>query len=544
VKQHIEPRRYLVEFDTRRLPHLFADCLVIGSGVAGLRAAIGAAEAGRVMVVAKDDLDETNTAYAQGGMAVVNGADDSVERHVADTLATGQGLCDEAVVRQVVEGGPERLVELMAWGAAFDRADGGLALTKEGGHSAARIVHARGDSTGAEIQATLVRHVRSADAITVAEHTFVVDLLRADGRCVGALVHSAERGLAAVWARVTVLATGGAGRLYRETTNPRVATGDGVALAYRAGAQVADVEFVQFHPTTLYIAGASRALISETVRGEGAYLRDRDGTRFMTDCHPDAELAPRDVVSRAIVERLAATNHHCVYLDLSHLDADRIHERFPGITDLCAEFDLDVATDLIPVRPSAHYLVGGVVVDATASTTVDRLLACGEVSRTGLHGANRLGSNSLLEGLVYGWQAGATACAMMAGGSPAERGLLTSVLAKPRRGLLDLDDVRNSLRALMWRSVGVLREGNALHEAEHSVDFWCRYVMDKEFADRDGWQLQNMLTVAKIIVCAARERTETRGVHTRLDHPDRDDEHWQRHITVERPADADGGPVG
>jgi len=541
VKKHLEPRRYLAQFDTGRLPHLFTDCLVIGSGVAGLRAAIESAEAGRVLVVAKDALTETNTHYAQGGMAVVCSPGDSVEQHVADTLATGQGLCDEAVVRQVVATGPDRLAELIEWGAAFDEEDGGLALTREGGHSTARIVHARGDATGQEIEATLLRHAAGIDAITTMERTFVVDLLCDDGRCLGALVWSAARGLAAVWARVTVLATGGAGRLYRETTNASVATGDGVALAYRAGAELADLEFVQFHPTTLYIAGASRALISETVRGEGAYLRDRTGTRFMPDCHAEAELAPRDVVSRAIVEQLRRTDHHCVYLDLTHLDGARIRRRFPKITELCAAFDLDVATDLIPVRPSAHYQVGGVVVDAHARTSVAGLLACGEVARTGLHGANRLGSNSLLEGLAYGSLAGRTACEMMGASGPPRREVLTSVLAEPRRGTLDLDDVRNSLRALMWRSVGVVRDGDVLFEAEHAVDFWCRYVMDKAFTAVEGWQVQNMLTLAKLIIVSARSRTETRGVHYRRDFPDRDDAAWLKPITIRRPAGAAGG---
>lgn len=543
MKKHLEPRRYLVQFDTARLPHLFTDCLVIGSGVAGLRAAIEAARCGRVLVVAKDALSETNTHYAQGGMAVVVGDDDAFENHVADTLATGQGLCDEGVVRRVVEEGPSRLGELIAWGARFDREGPNLALTKEGGHSAARIVHAHGDATGTEIQATLVRRAEAIDAITVAERTFVVDLLCGAEGCLGALVWHADRGLEAVWARVTILATGGLGRLYRETTNSRIATGDGVALAYRAGARLADLEFIQFHPTTLYIAGASRSLISETVRGEGAWLRDRTGHRFMPDYHPEAELAPRDAVSRAIVEQMRLTNHHCVYLDLTHLDADHVRRRFPGITGLCAEFDLDVTADLIPVRPSAHYQVGGVVVDGAARTTVPRLLACGEAARTGLHGANRLGSNSLLEGLVYGWLAGRTACDLIARTPAPERAALTSVLAAPHRGDLDLDDVRNSLRALMWRSVGVVRDGDALHEAEHSVDFWCRYVMDKEFVGVEGWQLQNLLTVAKLIVVAARQRTETRGVHARRDFPDRDDEHWRRSITIERPADADLVPA-
>jgi L-aspartate oxidase len=541
MEKHIDPRRYLAQFDTRRLPHLFADCLVIGSGVAGLRAAIGAAQAGRVLVAAKDALAECNTHYAQGGLAVPMAPQDSVEQHVADTLAAGQGLSDEAVVRQVVSAGRERLAELVAWGAAFDRTNGDFALTKEGGHAFARIVHARGDATGAEIEAALVRHARSIDSITALERTFVVDLLCEDGRCLGALVWSASRGLAAVWARVTVLATGGCGRLYRETTNPAVATGDGVPLGYRAGAALADLEFIQFHPTTLYIAGATRALLSETLRGEGAYLRDSKGRRFMPDYHPDAELAPRDAVSRAIVEQLRLTNHHCVYLDLTHLDAARVRRRFPGITEMCAEFDLDVAKDLIPVRPSAHYQVGGVVVDREARTTVDRLLACGEVTRTGLHGANRLGSNSLLEGLVYGAVAGRTACEIIAGGAAPRPEFFKSVLAEPGRAHLDLDDVQNSLRALMWRSVGIVREGDALHEAEHSVDFWCRYVMDKEFATPDGWQLQNMLTLAKLIIVAARERTESRGVHFRRDFPDRDDAAWQRHITIQRPTDAGRG---
>ncbi len=535
MKKHIEPRRYLLHFDSHELPQRFVDVLVIGSGVAGLSAALAASRHTDVLLVSKDELRESNTQYAQGGVAAVWAASDSYDSHIEDTLTVGQGICDREAVESIVREGPERIRDLVAAGAQFDRDAGGFNLTREGGHSQARILHAQGDATGAEIERTLLQQAAAAPRIRCLDHTFVVDLLADGGQCVGALLSSQTQGLTVVWAKHTILASGGLGQLYRETTNPEVATGDGIAMAYRAGAALQDMEFIQFHPTTLYIAGASRWLLSETLRGEGAYLVNSRGERFMPRYHPDAELAPRDVVSRAIVAEMRATGATHVRLDLRHLDAAHVRERFPTIARVCAQFELDLAEDLIPVRPSAHYMVGGVRVDLEARTSLPRLRACGECACSGLHGANRLGSNSLLEGLVLGHRAG-DATGRLAAADLAEakpRPIRAEVLASHEDGL-DLRDVSNSLKSLMWRHVGIERSETLLAEAEESIDFWCRYVMAKEFHFQGGWEIQNLLTLAKTVTVAARTRQESRGVHFRSDFPQTDDARWKRHTTFQR----------
>jgi L-aspartate oxidase len=503
--------------------------------VAGLRAAQEAAHYGDVLLVTKDRLEESNTYYAQGGVAAALAKDDSPEKHVQDTLRVGQGLCDEPVVRSVLEEAPERVRELVDWGAPFDRDGEALALTKEGGHSRRRIVHARGDATGEAIEVTLARRVRETQEIRVVEQAFCLDLITDADACVGAIILDARWGKMCIAARRTVLATGGAGNLFRETTNASVVTGDGLAMAFRAGAALRDLEFMQFHPTTLYLAGASRALISEAVRGEGGYLVNKAGERFMVGVHPDAELAPRDVVSRGALREMTRTGATCVYLDLRHLGDRKLAKRFPGIRDLCAQFDIDIARDLIPVRPSAHYFVGGVAVDLEGRATVRDLFACGEVASTGLHGANRLGSNSLVEGLVYGRRAG-RAAGEDAAREPGDQLRLRESPSRPhaRTEPLNVSDVRNSLRALMWRQVGIERDGDEMEDAGRMLSFWCRYVMDHEFGDPAGWELQNMLTVATLMARSALLRRESRGVHYRRDFPESNDAEWRRRITVKR----------
>jgi L-aspartate oxidase len=530
------PRRYLVGLNLLDMPHHFTDVLVIGGGLAGLRAALGFNPPCRVLVVTKDEVRESNSAYAQGGIAGVLDPEDHFEDHIADTLAAGKGLCDAEVAAMVVREAPKRINELIAWGTHFDTVNGQVALTREGGHSHARIVHALGDATGLEVMRAVILRARDEPHIRIWQNSFTIDLLTHEGRCRGALVWDRRRGPTLIWARAVLLATGGAGQLYRESTNPPIATADGHALAYRAGAELRDMEFMQFHPTVLYIAGSARHLLTEALRGEGAYLRDRNGHRFMPDYHPLAELAPRDDVSRAITAQMAKTQHPNVYLDLSHLDAAYIRGRFPGINKLCRGFDLDITRDPIPVRPGAHYMMGGVTVDHDGRTSLPGLWAAGEVTSSGLHGANRLASNSLLEGLVYGARAAEDIAQALEAAGPhrLEVPPIAASVARNGREPLDLADIRDALRSLMWRSVGINREAGKLAEAAEQVDFWCRYVLGHVFSDPAGWTLQNMLTVARLMIAAANARQESRGVHTRLDFPQTDPA-WAHHITLIRP---------
>jgi L-aspartate oxidase len=527
--------RYLVPFHPKRVAHHFADVLIVGGGLAGLRAALAVDPRLRVLVVTKDSLLQSNSNYAQGGIAGVLDPEDRFENHIADTLKAGGDLCDREVVDLVVREAPERIGELMSWGATFDQEAGSLALGREGGHSHDRIVHALGDSTGREVMRAVLDHLQGLSNVSTWQDTFTLDLLTHEGACRGALVWNAQHGKTLVWAKQTILCTGGAGQIYRETTNPPVATGDGHALAFRAGAKLRDMEFMQFHPTVLYIAGSSRSLITEAMRGEGARLVDRSGYRFMPDYDARAELAPRDVVSQAIGSQMEQTRHPNVYLDLSHLEPARVRSRFPGIAAVCAEFGIDIATDWIPVRPGAHYMIGGVTVDMAGRTSLPGLWAAGEVSSSGLHGANRLASNSLLEGLVFGAHTGE-------GASRAALEMPDSFQALPLENPeladsaepLDLDDIRNSLRSLMWRNAGVRRDAAGLAEAEATIGQWCGYVLKRQFSDPAGWQLQNMLWIARLMISAAAQRTESRGVHLRVDFPRTDNEHWRRHLEFVR----------
>jgi L-aspartate oxidase len=523
--------RSLVQFTPKQTPHLFTDLLVIGAGIAGLRAALEVPPGLDVLVVTKDKIQQSSSAYAQGGIAGVLSPEDRFENHIEDTLRAGGGLCHRDIVEKVVREAPDQINDLICWGTVFDEEDGQLALTREGGHSHRRIVHALGDATGFEVMRAIIDRARRTPNLTMWGDTFTIDLLTDAGRCVGALVWRPGQGLLLIWAKQTILASGGAGMVYRETTNPPVATGDGMAAAYRAGAELRDMEFMQFHPTVLYVAGSSRFLISEAVRGEGAYLRDKSGHRFMPDVDSRAELAPRDVVAQAIVRQMEATRHPNVYLDLSHLDPALVQRRFPGIDKVCRSFGLEIARDPIPIRPGAHYMVGGVTVDGEGRTTLPGLWAAGEVTSSGLHGANRLASNSLLEGLVFGTSCGRGAAAL-AGQMPDS---LTALPLRSRftpetEGTLDVGDITNSLRSEMVRHMGVTRDRAGLEQAERDVAFWCRYVLAREFHDRAGWELQNLLTIARLMIHSALVREESRGVHFRSDFPQRDDAKWQRHV--------------
>jgi L-aspartate oxidase len=531
-----DQRRYLIPFRSSLLPHIFTDVLVVGAGVAGLRAAIAAAAGGgaegcEVIVLSKDDPTLSNTAWAQGGIAAVLDPRDSFEAHVRDTLTAGAGLCDEPAVRRVVQAAPSRIRELLDWGMKFDTHGGaGPDLGREGGHSAPRIVHAGGDATGAELERCLLEKARSLAApsaggggVRLFTRCFALDLLTPSAEpgspVMGAITHHPRYGLQVIWAKATVIASGGAGMVYRETTNPRVATADGVAMAYRAGAPVADMAFVQFHPTTLYLAGAPRSLITEAIRGAGGRLLDQSGHRFMADVHPLAELAPRDVVSRAIIRRLATHGGTHVFLDVRHIPD--FPSKFPGIADLLRRFDLDPARDLVPVYPAAHYTIGGVRADLDGRTDVPGLFAVGEASCTGLHGANRLASNSLLEGLVAGEAAGRAAREWArAGRTPPAPIALVSDIRPSDHGEIDLADVLSSLRSAMWRNVGIERTGGRLADVAEMIDFWARYTLDKIFDEPQGWQTQNLLLAGALIARSAAWRRESRGCHFRTDHPD------------------------
>lgn len=526
--------RFLIPFRARQLSHFFTDILVIGGGLAGLRSALAAEGGQHVLVITKDELRESNSHYAQGGIAGVIDPEDRFEDHVADTLGAGGNLCDEAVVDMVVRDGPRRIEELMAWGTRFDELAGNLTLGREGGHSHHRIVHALGDATGKEIMRAVIEQTRQRSNIEIWEHTFTLDLLTEEGCCVGAMVKRQGQSPVMVWAKQTILATGGAGQVFRESTNPPVATADGYAAAFRAGAEMRDMEFIQFHPTVLYIAGSARFLMTEAIRGEGAFLVDTNGHRFMPDYDPRAELAPRDIVSQSIVRQMTATQSSNVYLDLSHLQSSLVLQRFPGIAKVCRKFGLDITTDRIPVRPGAHYMIGGVTVDTCGRTRLPGLWAAGEVTSSGLHGANRLASNSLLEGLVYGAHAGERA-------SQAAADMPDRMVAHPLRSVsreegpnepIDIADVRAAVKSLMGRLCGVERTREGLLEAVESLDSFGVYVLQKQFDEVGGWELQNLLTTARLMAAAALAREESRGVHFRSDFPEPDDEHWRRHLII------------
>jgi len=510
-----------VGFDTAALPARTCEVLVVGSGIAGLVAALAAARFAHVLLVTKGALTETATWYAQGGIAGAVGEADSIELHKADTLVVGQGLCDPAVVRAVVSEAPEALGALAALGVAFSRgADGEVELAREGGHSLPRVLHT-GDATGAGVQAALTEAVRRTSGIEIVEHAFLLDLLTDDGRCVGALVREGDAPPTAIFAGATVLATGGCGQVYRVTTNPAVATGDGIAAAWRAGADIADMEFVQFHPTALDSSASPRFLITEALRGEGAYLLDCDQQRFMLGVHPLAELAPRDIVSREIEQVMARCHRPNVWLDARHLGEEYLRTRFPTIWEACIEAGFDLSRDLVPVAPAAHYLVGGVLVDVNGRTSLPGLYASGEVASSGLHGANRLASNSLLEGLVFSRRIGRE----LADEDLAPRIQHIAGVATPAgSGTEPPADVRVRIQALMSSRVAMTRDGAGLAEAAQTLAAAAGSLAPEGITAAEA---RNLLTVADLIVAAARYREESRGTHFRADYPKRDDVRWR-----------------
>ncbi len=536
-----------------------ADVVVVGSGVAGLTAALRCASAGlSTVVVTKARLDDGSTRWAQGGIAAALGEGDSPEQHLDDTLVAGAGLCDEAAVRLLVTEGPDAVRRLIATGARFDTDAGGtIELTREGGHHRRRIAHAGGDATGAEISRALVEAAKYAgDApepagrIRTIENALVLDLLTdAEGRTAGVSLHvmgeGAQDGVGAVHARAVVLATGGMGQVFSATTNPSVSTGDGVALALRAGAEISDIEFVQFHPTVLFLgpdAEGQQPLVSEAVRGEGAHLVDADGVRFMLGQHELAELAPRDIVAKGIMRRMQEQGATHMYLDGRHFGAEMWEHRFPTILAACRAHGIDPVTEPIPVAPAAHYASGGVRTDRRGRTTVPGLYACGEVACTGVHGANRLASNSLLEGLVYAERIAEDITARTAGAS----GALTGPGAPapvpqpdvPQHPLLPAE-ARFAIQRIMTEGAGVLRSAESLAKAAEAIEA-IHAEARGSLAEHgrtaepgtDTWESTNLLCVARILVAAARRRAETRGCHWREDHAERDEVNWRKHIVV------------
>lgn len=515
---------------------LRADFLIIGSGIAALRAAAELAGAGDVLILTKAEPQEGNTGYAQGGIAAAVGPGDSPELHGVDTMAAGDGLCEERAVTALVEDGPRYVRELIDWGAQFDRgADGEPALAIEGAHSARRVLHAR-DATGREIGRVLWQRVSKLHRVSAHSHARVVGLLVEGGRCVGARFLQDDGSLRTAGAPSILLATGGAGQVFRETTNPAVATGDGVAMAYAAGACVADLEFVQFHPTALNVPGHPRFLLSEALRGEGARLLNSAGEPFMERYDPAGELAPRDRVARAIAregERLGGP----VYLSMEHLDPAFVHARFPLISDACRRAGLDLARDRVPVGPAAHYVMGGVHTDLEGRTTIPGLYAAGEVACTGVHGANRLASNSLLEGLVFGARAGSAMRAGRESSWPVESRTVVGFdrdtsgnRARTVRAVVTSAEVQD----VMWRYVGLFRDRAGLSGALDLLDaaWWSveARLTAREPLDADSWRMASLVVVARLIARAALRREESRGAHYRADYPQRDDIHWKRRV--------------
>ena len=516
---------------------IHTDFLVIGSGVAGLRAAIELARHGRVLIVTKDIPTESCTEYAQGGVAVALSDEDEVGIHFEDTIKAGAGLCMEEAVAILVEEGPARILELIEWGAEFDKEGAKLAFTREAAHSRRRVVHAKGDSTGREMERVLLSKVLSLKGLRASRFSTAVDLIIMDGACRGASILRGNE-FVTVYAKATVLTTGGAGQVFSRTTNPRVATGDGIALAYRAGAVLQDMEFVQFHPTALFISTAPQFLLSEAMRGEGAVLRDSKGELFMSRYHPDAELAPRDIVSRAIISQLKVTKSSNVCLDLTHLDSGFVKKRFPRIYETCLKYDLDITRDLIPVSPAAHYMMGGVRTGLDGMSGIPGLFAAGEVACTGVHGANRLASNSLLEGLVFGYRAGMAAAAY---GQMLENVRSSKKLGDMRVTMpesLNLSEVRTLIRRTMWDMVGIIRSEESLGNARKRLAEF-RDILDMDFDTRAGLELKNMLTVALMITAAADSRKGSVGGHYRSDFPERGPL-WQRHTNIMK---SDSGPA-
>jgi len=518
----------LIAVDASANETVSVDFLVVGSGVAGLWTALRLAEQGTVALVTKDRLLESSTLYAQGGIAVAMYPGDSPEQHRADTLAAGAGLCDEPAVDALTREGPGIIRRLVDLGAQFDMAGDRFALTREAAHHSRRILHADGDATGREVEQCLAGHARRVERIRPYERVFVQHLLlNRERQCVGALATDFARGMdLLIRAQATVLATGGVGEVFGNTTNPPVTTGDGLALAYRTGAALRDIEFVQFHPTALALPATPRFLISEAARGEGAVLRNQRGERFMTRYHPDAELAPRDVVTRAIVTEMTEAQVPHVFVDFTGLDRDHVLKRFPTIVSRCRELGTDITRDLVPVAPAAHYLMGGIATDLHGRAALPGLYACGECACCGIHGANRLASNSLLEGLVYGDRC---AEAMLSEPPPTPTG--PAFTAAPQDPAGD-GALRTRVQKIVWHCVGIIRSAGLLERARR--DLASLPMAPSSPPTQGDLEVGNMALVGSLMAAASFARTESRGAHFREDYPERSDTAWRKHIVLQR----------
>ena len=505
------------------------DYIIVGSGIAGLYAALLAIEQGSVLVLTKGSIDDCNTRYAQGGIAVAIGKDDSPELHYRDTVAAGDGLCDADAVRILTEEAAECIADLIKLQVPFDTLDGAISLGREAAHSMSRIIHAGGDATGEHIETTLSRQVRS-NRVRVLEHCLVSEIITEGGRVEGVKVLDCQTRLTKEYScRFLILGTGGAGQLFKYTTNSDVVTGDGIALAFKAGAEISDMEFFQFHPTSLHLPGVAPFLISEAVRGEGGILKNTDGYRFMPDYAPGAELAPRDVVARSIVYEMSKRGSDSVFLDVTHLPARLITARFPHIYRFCQEHGLNITRELIPVAPAAHYLMGGVKVNEWGEANILGLLAIGEAACTSVHGANRLASNSLLESVVFARRAiqkTQTSHPFVIANEAKQSHFLPHREPRPETPPLNLAN----LQSLMWDRVGIIRSGDGLDEAANILATWEHSL--PQFADRVSHELSSLVLCGRLMAEAALLREESRGAHFRTDFPDRSPE-WQRHVVFQ-----------
>ncbi len=508
------------------------DFLVIGAGVAGLRAAIELAPAGRVLVLVKRDVAASSTQFAQGGIAAALSDEDEIGLHLQDTLNAGDGLCNPEAARVLVEDAPGRIEELIAWGTQFDREGTKLTFGREGAHSRNRILHAHGDSTGREIQRALYARAKAIPEIAIHEFEFSTDLVTRDGKVIGVRVMDEHGAQSTIHASAVLLATGGMGQLYLNTTNPAVSTADGVAMAFRAGAEVTDLEFIQFHPTALYLKKAPRFLLSEALRGEGAYLRNMEMLRFMAKYHPMAELAPRDVVARAIMHELerSRAKDPVVYLDMTHLDEAHIRRRFPRIYSTCLQYNVDIASELVPIRPAAHYAMGGVRTDLDGRTTLPGLYAAGEAAGTGVHGANRLASNSLLEGLVFGARAGKKMHDELKA-PPQQIADLPPAAYSNGPVSLPADGAVRELQELMWKQVGIVRTGSGLKDAIKRLEEIGAQVSRPH--SRREFEARNLQISGLLVARSALAREESRGAHYRTDFPGHDDAKFAKHSIVQ-----------